>query len=108
MVHEDTDPQRTQKFAASPVQVVRHNQVCEKLRVSSAKLFDMVARGQFPKPFALVPGGRAVGWLEADIDRWVLDRRAACKARAGSVSNGEGASVLHAPRSSSFTPEEDV
>ena len=61
----------------SQVQVVRHKAVCQKLQVSSAKLFDMVARGQLFKPFALVPGGRAVGWLEEDIDQWILERKAA-------------------------------
>jgi prophage regulatory protein len=59
------------------VQVVRHAQVCQKLQISSAKLFDLVAHGVFPKPFALIPGGRAVGWLERDVDKWVLDRKAA-------------------------------
>ena len=57
------------------IKVVRHAQVCEKLCVSSAKLFDMVARDQFPKPFLLIPGGRAVGWLESDVDRWILGRK---------------------------------
>ena len=62
--------------APSFVQVLRQKAVCQKLQVSSAKLFDMVARCQFPKPFALIPGGRAVGWLESDVDQWVLDRKA--------------------------------
>jgi prophage regulatory protein len=60
----------------SQVQVIRHKAVCQKLQISSAKLFDMMARSQFPKPFALIPGGRAVGWLESDVDQWVLDRKA--------------------------------
>ena len=59
------------------VNIIRHKAVCQKLQVSSAKLFDMVARGQLFKPFALVPGGRAVGWLEEDIDQWILERKAA-------------------------------
>ena len=58
------------------VNIIRHKAVCQKLQVSSAKLFDMVARRQFPKPFALIPGGRAVGWLESDIDQWILERKA--------------------------------
>ena len=58
------------------VNIIRHKAVCQKLQISSAKLFDMVARSQFPKPFALIPGGRAVGWLESDVDQWVLDRKA--------------------------------
>ena len=57
------------------IQIVRHAQVCKKLQVSSAKLYDMVARGQFPKPFALVPNGRAVGWLEHEVDTWILARK---------------------------------
>jgi prophage regulatory protein len=69
-----TEPQR--QDSRSQVQVIRHARVCDKLQVSSAKLFDMVAQGQFPKPFQLVPGGRAVGWLESDVDRWILERRA--------------------------------
>jgi prophage regulatory protein len=60
---------------AEPVQVIRHNQVCQKMQISSAKLFDMVATGIFPKPFQLVPGGRAVGWLEQDVDKWILSRK---------------------------------
>ena len=66
----------------SQVQVVRYKAVCQKLQISSAKLFDMVARSQFPKPFVLIPGGRAVGWLESDIDQWVLDRKAALNGEA--------------------------
>jgi prophage regulatory protein len=58
------------------VNIIRHKAVCQKLQISSAKLFDMVARSQFPKPFALIPGGRAVGWLESDVDQWVLERKA--------------------------------
>ena len=54
--------------------IVRHADVCCKLKVSSAKLFDMISKGQFPKPFTIIPGGRAVGWLEHDVDAWIIDR----------------------------------
>jgi prophage regulatory protein len=64
------------------IQIVRHNRVCDKLQISSAKLFDMVATGIFPKPFVLVPGGRAVGWLEQDVDNWILARKEAAKVAA--------------------------
>lgn len=59
------------------VQIIRHAMVCKKMQISSAKLFDMVARGHFPKPFKLIPGGRAVGWLECDVDSYVISRKAA-------------------------------
>lgn len=59
------------------VRIIRHKNVCVKLQISSAKLFDMVARGHFLKPFTLIPGGRAVGWLESDVNRWVIERKEA-------------------------------
>jgi prophage regulatory protein len=67
---------------SSLVNVVRHNQVRKKLNVSSAKLFDMIAQGQFPKPFTLVPNGRAVGWLESEVDQWIIDRKNAAQMEA--------------------------
>jgi prophage regulatory protein len=64
---------------ANQIRVIRHNQVCQKLQISSAKLFDMVAKKQFLKPFTIIPGGRAVGWLEQEVDQWILDRKEACR-----------------------------
>ena len=57
------------------VQILRHAEVRKRLKISSAKLFEMVAKGQFPKPFLIVPGGRAVGWLESTVDGWILERQ---------------------------------
>ncbi len=70
-------PDPAGQLLVSQLRVVRHKQVRQKLQISSAKLFDMVAKGQFPKPFTLVPGGRAVGWLESDVDSYVLARKEA-------------------------------
>ncbi|MEY3573014.1 MAG: hypothetical protein RJA77_929, partial [Pseudomonadota bacterium] len=49
--------------------------VSAKLDMSEAKVFDMIAKGIFPRPFQIVPGGRAVGWLESDVDQWIISRR---------------------------------
>jgi prophage regulatory protein len=65
----------TIKQFAPPPRVLRHKGVKEKLGLSSAKLFDMVAKGLFPRPFPIVPGGRAVGWLESDVDAWILEQQ---------------------------------
>ena len=64
---------------SSPVRVLRHADACVKVGVSKGKLFDMIAKGQFPKPFPLVPGGRSVGFLESDIDAWILSRKEAAR-----------------------------
>ena len=64
------------------LRIVRNAQVRTKLDVSEAKLFDMVAKGLFPKPFPIVPGGRAVGWLESDVDHWILEQKRRSEVRS--------------------------
>jgi prophage regulatory protein len=70
-----TDTTQIDPKSRTGVRIIRHAEVSGKLQVSSAKLFDMIAKGQFPKSFVIVPGGRAVGWLESDVDAWIIDRR---------------------------------
>jgi len=70
----DTGFTKINQSAPSP-RVLRHKDVREKLGLSESQLFDMVAKGLFPKPFAIVPGGRAVGSLESDVDAWILKRK---------------------------------
>ena len=72
-------PVPTGEKLANQIRIIRHNQVCQKLQISSAKLFDMVAKKQFLKPFTIIPGGRAVGWLEQEVDQWILDRKETCR-----------------------------
>ena len=66
-----------QYIEEKPVRITRPDEVRNRLSVSRAKFADMVAKGQFPKPFTIIPGGRAVGWLERDVDAWIMDRCAA-------------------------------
>lgn len=54
--------------------IIRRPQVRERINVSNSKLYEMVAKGQFPKPFVIIPGGRAVGWIEDDVDAWINER----------------------------------
>jgi prophage regulatory protein len=51
--------------------------ICQKLGLCPSTVYDLVARGVFIKPFTLIPGGRAVGWLEVDVDQWIFDRKEA-------------------------------
>jgi prophage regulatory protein len=67
----------TNKALEAGAQILRHAVVSKRLGVSASKLFDMVARGVFPRPFTIIPGGRAVGWLESDVDSWILNQREA-------------------------------
>ena len=56
------------------MRVIRPSEARNRVGVSRAKFADMIAKGQFPKPFNIIPGGRAVGWLEHDVDAWIMDR----------------------------------
>ena len=59
--------------------ILRMRDNCKKVGLGQSSIYDLVSRGLFPKPFPLVPGGRAVGWLEDDIDQWILGRKAAAQ-----------------------------
>lgn len=37
--------------------------------LSRSTIYLRVSTGNFPKPISL--GGRAVGWLESDIEQWI-------------------------------------
>lgn len=74
MIQDDIISTHLHNETAPPVQIIRHAEVRQKLNVSSGKLFDMIAKGMFPKPFVIIPGGRAVGWLESDVDAWIVKR----------------------------------
>lgn len=79
MVPRTLSQPNTLQQGQSPVRVIRHSQVREKLQISKSKLFLMIAEGSFPRPFRLTPDGRAVGWLESDVDAYILTRREAAR-----------------------------
>jgi prophage regulatory protein len=53
----------------------------DRLQLSTSQIFSLVARGLLPKPFLIVPGGRAKAWLESDITDWILQRKAEGEAK---------------------------
>lgn len=57
--------------------ILRMRDICLKMGISPSTVHDLVARGNFIKPFTLIPGGRAVGWLEAEVDQWIFERKEA-------------------------------
>jgi prophage regulatory protein len=59
--------------------ILRMRDICQKMGLSPSTVHDLVARGVFIKPFTLIPGGRAVGWLEEDVNQWILKRRDAAE-----------------------------
>jgi prophage regulatory protein len=53
--------------------ILRRKQVESRTGLSRSTIYARIAEGQFPSPIDL-GGGRAVGWLEAEIDAWVQSR----------------------------------
>jgi len=54
--------------------ILRMRQLAEKLSLSDSHIYALIQKNQFPKPFSLVHGGRAMGWYESEIDIWLAQR----------------------------------
>jgi prophage regulatory protein len=53
---------------------LRLTKVMDKVGWSRPTIYRLMALGEFPKPYALCRNGRAVGWLESDIEAWIQQR----------------------------------
>jgi prophage regulatory protein len=61
--------------------ILRLPAVKAKTGLSRSTIYLRVAQGTFPKPVGL--GGRAVGWLDAEIQDWLQQRIDASRRTAG-------------------------
>ena len=52
----------------SPRRIIRMAELRAKYPLSESHIYWLIKHGKFPKPFSLVPGGRARGWFEDVID----------------------------------------
>jgi prophage regulatory protein len=52
-----------------PPSILRRKQVELRTGLSRSTIYLRVREGSFPRPINL--GGRAVGWVNTDIDQWV-------------------------------------
>lgn len=53
--------------------ILRRKQVENRTGLSRSTIYLRISKGTFPKPIDL-GGGRAVGWIEAEIDDWLKSR----------------------------------
>lgn len=51
--------------------LLRRPQVEERTGLKRSSIYARMAKGTFPKPVSL---GRAVAWVEAEIDSWIEER----------------------------------
>ena len=54
--------------------ILRMRQLLEKLPLSESRIHALIQSEQFPKPFKLIEGGRAIGWYESEIDAFLEQR----------------------------------
>lgn len=62
----------------APLRLLRATQVCNKLNISKTTLYAKLDKNskyydpEFPKQINL--GGKAVAWIESQIDSWILSK----------------------------------
>jgi prophage regulatory protein len=71
----------TQRGANMTHTILRLPAVKTSTGLSRSTIYLRVAEGTFPRPVSL--GGRAVGWLEAEIQEWLQRRIEASRKAAG-------------------------
>lgn len=54
------------------MKVIRLKKVIEVTGLARATMYKYIAEGLFPKPIPL--GERCVGWLESEVQDWILAR----------------------------------
>jgi prophage regulatory protein len=66
--------QKSPAYELKPTRrVIRMAQLRAMYPLSESHIYWLIKQGKFPKPFPLVPGGRAVGWYEDVIDDYFAD-----------------------------------
>jgi prophage regulatory protein len=63
------------------LRILRRRKVETKTGISRSSIYDGIKKGSFPKPIQL--GQQSVGWLESEIDAWLLERIAASRNASG-------------------------
>jgi prophage regulatory protein len=58
--------------ATVPNAVLRLPEVKRRTGLSRSSIYNRVAEGTFPRGFSL--GGRARGWLESEVEQWIVER----------------------------------
>lgn len=58
--------------------IIRRKEVEARTGLARATIYALARSGRFPAPIPLA--GRAVGWLQSDVDTWIAERVAAAMA----------------------------
>ncbi len=56
----------------APGRFLRLTEVMARTGLSRSTIYVRMEQGRFPQPVSL--GGRAVGWIESEVDEWMSNR----------------------------------
>lgn len=67
-----------------PTRMLRLPEVLARTGLSRSTIYVRLDQGRFPRPVSL--GGRAVGWVEAELDEWLRERIAESRGSAAETA----------------------
>jgi prophage regulatory protein len=59
--------------------IIKLPAVIKMTGLGRSSIYSAVARGIFPAQVSLIPGGRSVGWLRHEVERYIEETVAACR-----------------------------
>jgi prophage regulatory protein len=68
-----------EKTAKKSDRIIRMPEVRHKTGLCNSTIYDLTKRGIFPPSLKLIPGGRAAGKLESQVDQWILELKESSK-----------------------------
>ena len=71
----------TIRKAMASTSLLRLPEVKRRTGLSRSTIYLRTQRGEFPS--SIILGGRAVAWLESEIDEWIRDRVKASRVKDG-------------------------
>jgi len=60
-------------MSAQILRILRILEVKGRTGLPRSSIYAKISEGKFPKPIFL-GGGRSVGWVESEIDEWILEQ----------------------------------
>ncbi len=66
------------------MKVLKLKAVIEKTTLCHSTIYKLISEGGFPRPIDLT--GRAVGWVDSEVDDWIVNKIEARDVLAGTTS----------------------
>ena len=57
-----------------PIRILRWPEVQSRVGFSKSYAYALQSKGLFPKPIRLIEGGRAMGYIESEVDHYIETR----------------------------------